>query len=80
MPTALRTLMTEILIPYMNVHTLFGTYFGHNAASKRVFEKCGFTFVTMVPDAITVNEAKIGGVKGRKVGLGVMRWEREPSN
>ncbi len=80
MPLVLRTLMTKILIPCMNVHSLIGTHFEHNAASKQVFEKCGFASVALLPDAVTINEAKIGGVKGKKVGLGVMRWERKLSN
>lgn len=76
MVAVLRTLMTEIAVPYMNVHILIGTYFEHNRASRRVFEKCGFTHVTTVPDAIEINPAKIGGAEGHKVGLGLTKWAR----
>ena len=78
MPAVLRTLMKDLLMPYMNVHTLIATYFDHNMASRRVFEKCGFKFSNFVPDAIALSEAKTG-VKDKKVGLGVMKWERETS-
>ncbi|OQV04342.1 Acetyltransferase GNAT domain-containing protein [Cladophialophora immunda] len=77
MAAALQQLMAEVIIPHMNVHKLVGTYFEHNLPSRRVFEKCGFTFETVVPNAVAVNPAKIGGIEGRKVGVGVLKWERE---
>jgi len=76
MPMVLRTLISEILIRYFNVQRLVGIYFEHNVPSKNVFEKCGFEFVTMVPDAITLAPAKTGRLEGVKVGIGVMTWQR----
>ncbi|ETI21822.1 hypothetical protein G647_05891 [Cladophialophora carrionii CBS 160.54] len=76
MPAALRSLMAEIVVPYMNAHTVHGGYFEHNLASRRVFEKNGFSFETFVPDAFTVNPAKLNGLEGKKVGIGLMKWER----
>lgn len=75
MPAALRTLIDSFYIPYMNVHILTGAYYDTNVASKRVFEKVGFVFDKVVPDAIELAESKTG-VKGKRVGLGVMRWKR----
>lgn len=72
----LRTIINQILVPYMNIHTLIGTYFEYNTPSRRVFEKCGFEYVQLVPGAITLPPTKTDGVIGRKVGLGVMRWQR----
>ncbi|EXJ71447.1 uncharacterized protein A1O5_05255 [Cladophialophora psammophila CBS 110553] len=76
MPAALQKLMAEIIIPHMNAHTVVGTHFEHNLASRKVFEKCGFSFETLVPNAVTINPAKIGGVEGQKVGVGVLKWQR----
>ncbi|KAK5023822.1 hypothetical protein LTS07_008947 [Exophiala sideris] len=75
MPAVLRTLIKHILVPYMNVHTLMATYFEYNTPSRRVFEKCGFEFLQLLPDAITLPPTKNNGITGRKVGLGVMRWQ-----
>jgi RimJ/RimL family protein N-acetyltransferase len=80
MPAVLRTLMAEIIVPYMNAHTVHGAYFEHNLASRRVFEKNGFSFETLAPDAIPINPAKLNGVEGKNVGIGVMKWERRPAN
>ncbi|KIX95349.1 uncharacterized protein Z520_08866 [Fonsecaea multimorphosa CBS 102226] len=76
MPAALQTLMAEVIIPHMNAHTIVGTYFEHNLASRRVFEKCGFSFEKVVPSAIAINPAKIGEAQRPKVGVGILRWER----
>jgi RimJ/RimL family protein N-acetyltransferase len=80
MPAVLSTLMAEIIVPYMNAHTVHGGYFEHNLASRRVFEKNGFSFETLAPDAIPINPAKLNGVEGKNVGIGVMKWERRPAN
>ncbi|OAP61051.1 hypothetical protein AYL99_06055 [Fonsecaea erecta] len=77
MPAALRKLMAEVIIPHMNAHQIVGTYFEHNLPSRRVFEKCGFSFETVVPNAVPINPAKIGGVEGPKVGVGILRWRRQ---
>ena len=61
------------MIPYMNVYQLTGAYFEHNGASRRVFEKNGFVFEKTVSDVVELAEAKTR-IKGRKVGLGIMRW------
>ncbi|KAK5455197.1 hypothetical protein LTS15_005917 [Exophiala xenobiotica] len=79
MPMVLQTLISEILIPYFNLQRLEGTYFEHNVPSRKVFEKCGFEFVTVVPDAITLAPAKTGRLEGVKVGMGVMTWQRQPT-
>jgi RimJ/RimL family protein N-acetyltransferase len=76
MPVVLKTLMEKFMIPYMNMHSAMGGYFSENLASKKVFEKCGFTFLNEIPDLIDVAELKCG-VKGKKVGLGMMRWEKK---
>ncbi|EXJ59221.1 hypothetical protein A1O7_06653 [Cladophialophora yegresii CBS 114405] len=76
MPAALRTLLTDIAVPYMNAHTVHGGYFENNLASGKVFEKTGFVFETFVPDVFTINPAKLNGVEGKKVGTGIMKWER----
>ncbi|KAI1630231.1 hypothetical protein EDD37DRAFT_605089 [Exophiala viscosa] len=75
MPAVLRTVIKDVLIQYMNAHIVEATYFEHNSSSKRVLEKCGFRFVQLVPDAIALPPTKTNGVTGRKVGLGVMRWQ-----
>ena len=80
MTAALSTLMTEIIVPYMNAHTVHATYLEHNPASRRVFEKCGFSFEGMVPDAFTVNPTKLGGAKGQNVSSGVLHWVRKSSD
>lgn len=72
MPAVLRTLMANFFIPYMNVHHMIVTYFEDNIASRRVFEKNGFTFDRVVPGAFTLPESK----GGRTVGAGVMVWKR----
>jgi len=79
MPAVLRTLMNEILVPYMNVHVLTGTHFEHNLPSRKVFEKCGFQSTMSVPDAVTLPATKTGGRENIKVGLGVLTWERDTS-
>lgn len=73
---ALRLSMEKFFVPYMNAHHITGTFFDHNAASKRVFEKNGFEFVSMTPDAFEIAESKVG-IKGKRVGLGMMKWERK---
>jgi hypothetical protein len=79
MPSVVRTLIADFLVPYMNVHVMTGAYMDHNAASKKVLEKNGFIFDSLVPDCIEMLEVKTG-VKGKKVGLGRMKWERKQSN
>lgn len=76
MPAVLRTMMDQVLIPYMNAHILVATYLEYNTPSRRVFERCGFDFVQFVPDAVELPPAKAGGATGSKVGLGFMRWQR----
>jgi L-amino acid N-acyltransferase YncA len=76
MPVALRLLMEKYLIPSLNAHRVIGVFFDYNTASKRVFEKNGFEFMGVTPNAIELSEAKTG-VKGKKVGLGTMIWERK---
>jgi RimJ/RimL family protein N-acetyltransferase len=78
MPIVLTTLTDQVLVPYMNIHRLIGTYFEHNTPSRRVFEKCGFQFLTSMPKAIILPElkAKASGLKDREIGIGVMQWER----
>ncbi|KAK5053717.1 hypothetical protein LTR84_001678 [Exophiala bonariae] len=78
MPAVLSSLIKEVLVPYMNVHRLIGVYFEQNLASKRVFEKCGFRFVKLVPKAVSLPEVKFiaSGFKEREIGIGVMQWEK----
>lgn len=76
MPAVVRTLLNDFLIPHMNVHHISCAFLEHNPASRRVFEKSGFSFVKIYPDVVELPEAKTG-VKGKKVGLGVVKWDRE---
>lgn len=75
MPAVLQTLRDKVLVPCMNVHTLVGTYFQGNDASRRVFEKCGFEFQAMLPGRILLPDSKARET-GNSIGLGVMRWTR----
>ena len=78
MPAVLRTLIREVLIPYMNVHTLVAEYIEYNLASRRVFEKCDFHFLKFIPDASTLAESKLkeGDETGKKHGVGIMLWKK----
>ncbi len=78
MPAVLKTVIEKFLVPYMNVCHITGAYFVSNRASRRVFEKSGFVLEEELPDLIELAESKTG-VKGKKVGLGSMRWERKLS-
>lgn len=75
MTAVLDILTKEWLVPYMNVHHIAGGYLEHNHASRRVFEKCGWKFVKFEPDRIELPEA-MTGVKGKKLGMGFMEWDR----
>lgn len=75
MSAVLGTLMEKWLIPYMNVHHMSGSYMAHNVASKRVFEKNGWTFDRLEPDYVELPES-MTGVKGKKFGVVVMKWDR----
>ena len=72
MTSALRTLLDKFAIPDLHVHEIIGTNFGHNIASRRVFEKNGFIYRNTVPNAATLSESKGGG----KMDLGVLTWTR----
>lgn len=76
MSAVVRTLMHEFMIPYMNLHRSTCAFFEHNVASRRVFEKNGFSHLGWFPEVVEMPEAKTG-VKGKKVGLGVVEWERD---
>jgi RimJ/RimL family protein N-acetyltransferase len=78
MSVALQLLIEKFFVPYMNVHRLTGTFYDHNTASRRVFEKNGFKFMGITPDVVEIAESKTG-VKGKRVGLGMMFWERKTS-
>ncbi len=54
---------------------MIGNYHENNGGSKRVLEKCGFVFENFTPDAVELKESKTG-MKGKKVGLGRMKWDR----
>lgn len=75
MPTALQTLRETLYIPYMNLHILSGSFYETNLASRKVFEKTGFEFDCLIPDALELNEKKTG-VKGLMMGTGIMVWKR----
>lgn len=76
MPIVLKTVIDSFFVPYFNGHHLTGSFFEHNGASKRVFEKCGFVFDKFVPEAIELAKSKTG-VKGKRAGLGRMKWEKK---
>jgi RimJ/RimL family protein N-acetyltransferase len=80
MTAVLKSLMVEIIVPYMNAHTIHGGYLEHNPASRRVFEKCGYSFVGLTPNAFTINPSKLDGLEDKKVGLGLLSWVRRSSN
>lgn len=75
MPAVVQTLRDKVLVDLMNVHTLVGTYFHGNDASRRVFEKCGFEFQAMLPGRILLPDSKARET-GNRIGLGIMRWTR----
>jgi len=81
MPVVLMTLRDQVLVPYMNVHRLLGTYFEHNAPSRRVFEKAGFQFLTFVPKGAKLAQSKVdaSGIKNGDMGIGIMQWKRTDS-
>ena len=76
MPLVLKTMIEKFMIPYMNLAQINGSYYTTNKASRRVFEKNNFAFWKEVPDLIELSELKTG-VKGKKVGIGLMKWERK---
>jgi len=76
MPVALRLLIHEFAVPYMNAHLIKGIYLENNVASKRVFEKCGFAYQGRYADVVEIAASKTGGVKGVRVGIGLMVWRR----
>ncbi|KAE9365741.1 hypothetical protein N431DRAFT_429975 [Stipitochalara longipes BDJ] len=75
MKAAIGTIMTEVLVPYMNAHLITVSYFDHNAASRKVLEKHGFVLDKIEPDYFELPESKTG-VKGKKIGVGFMKWTR----
>ena len=77
MPATIRALIHEFMVPFMNAHVITGCYFEHNAGSRKVFEKNGFVFEKVIPDCFELPESKTG-VKGKKIGIGFMRWTRTP--
>jgi len=77
MTAAVGALINDFMIPYMNVDFIAGSYFDHNSASRKVFERNGFVFWKTVEEAFELQESKTG-VKGKKVGAGFMRWTRNP--
>lgn len=77
MPATIRALIHDFMIPYMNAHIITGSYFQHNAGSRKVFEKNGFVFEGVIPDCFELPESKTG-VKGKKASVGFMRWTRSP--
>lgn len=78
MPVVLTTLRDQVLVPHMNVHRLIGTYFEYNTPSRRVFEKCGFQFLTFVAKGAKLAQSKVdaSGIKDGEIGIGIMRWNR----
>lgn len=77
MSAVVHTVLHAFMVPYMNAHRLTCAFFEHNVASRRVFEKNGFTLIGWYPEIVEMSENKTG-VKGKKVGLGVLEWEKEP--
>ncbi|KAF7863999.1 hypothetical protein EAF04_006964 [Stromatinia cepivora] len=71
MPSVLHTLLSEFFIPYMNMHFLTGEYLEFNAASRRVFEKCGFAWEGVTEGVERIHEGKwaaLGGLLERERG------------
>lgn len=77
MTAAVRALINGFMIPYINVHLLTGSYFEHNSASRKVFERNGFVLWKIVKDAFELQECKTG-VQGKKIRGAFMRWTRSP--
>jgi RimJ/RimL family protein N-acetyltransferase len=75
MSVALNTLLHDFCVPYMNAHLVTVSYFEHNPASRKVLERNGFVFDQMKPDFFELPETKTG-VKGKKVGIGFVKWIR----
>ncbi|KAJ8066073.1 hypothetical protein OCU04_005165 [Sclerotinia nivalis] len=62
MLSVLQTLLSEFFIPYMNMHFLTGEYLEFNAASRRVFEKCGFGWEGVTEGVERIHEGKWGAL------------------
>jgi RimJ/RimL family protein N-acetyltransferase len=75
MSAAMHAIINHFLIPYMNAHLITGSFFDYNPGSRKVFEKNGFVFQEIVPDSYELPESKTG-VKGKRIGVGYMRWTR----
>ncbi|KAH7346887.1 hypothetical protein BKA65DRAFT_503536 [Rhexocercosporidium sp. MPI-PUGE-AT-0058] len=73
MPAVLECVLEKVCVPYMNIHRLTRSYLDHNWGSRRVFEKCGFTFDCAVPGSVEMDEGKTR-VKGKRVGIERMKW------
>lgn len=78
MPAVLQALMADLILPHMNAYTVHGNYLEHNTPSRKVFEKCGFVFEDLVPEAVALNPTKLNGVQ-KKLGTGRTVWQRKSS-
>lgn len=75
MSAVLNTLITEWLIPKMNVHILKSSAFVGNEASVRVHEKCGFAVEqTVEKGTVDMPVYKFGG--GGRRDIYVLKWVR----
>ncbi|KAH8888999.1 hypothetical protein GQ53DRAFT_748517 [Thozetella sp. PMI_491] len=74
MTAALRTMIEQYVVPYLNGHRMTASFFAKNIASRRVFEKNGFVFQGIEPKPIKVLE------DGEEIFPGFVLWERNVSS
>jgi RimJ/RimL family protein N-acetyltransferase len=74
MTVAVRAIIEDYAVPYMNARRILTRVFEDNIASRRVFEKNGFVFQGLGPELLRMPESR-GGKKGF---LCAMTWERKP--
>lgn len=65
--TAVIKILVQWAIKNMNMHNISVVTHEGNIGSRRVFEKNGFFFVKFVKDAVTIPEAKGGGMRSYEI-------------
>lgn len=71
MTSAVKTVLHDWAVPYMNVHNLKCYLFDGNVGSLRVFEKLDFEKERTLEDWVPVAECRGGGKKS----IVIVRWK-----
>jgi len=74
MSLALRTLMSEWMVPRVNCHNITGTALIGNRASSKVLLNNGFVQMEDIPEWAPIPEGR-----GGKMGLHIFRWSLSKS-